>query len=104
MNKRYIICVDNLDKEQSTNVTNYFKQSKYGWWHWISNTWFVTDNQGVSSAAELRDEIKKLLKDKKIIVIELSEDGDRWAGVTDNDPEKKMFKWLHNSWKKTRDK
>ena len=100
MKKRYIICFDNLSKEQSSKITEYLKDSGYGWWHWISDVWFVTDNKDRTSAAKLRDEMKKLIKSKKMVIIELNENNDTWAGVTINDPEKKMFKWLHNSWKK----
>jgi len=99
MKRRYIICFDDLNSDQEKLVTEYMKQKKLPWWHWVGDTWFAVDQAGLYSATTLRDDLMKIVKER-LIVIELNEQKDTWAGVRVNDPEKKMFDWFKKLWKK----
>ncbi|KKW76153.1 hypothetical protein AAV97_17330 [Acinetobacter sp. Ag2] len=99
MKRRYIVCFDDLSPDQEKLVTNYMKEKKLAWWHWIGDTWFAVDSLGKYSAAIVRDDLMAIVKER-LIVIELNEEKDTWAGVRVKDPEKKMFTWFKNVWKK----
>jgi len=99
MKRRYIVCFDDLNPDQEKLVTTYMKEKKLAWWHWIGDTWFAVDTKGAYSAAIIRDDLMKIVKER-LIVIELNEEKDTWAGVRVKDPDKKMFTWFKNIWKK----
>lgn len=99
MKRRYIVCFDDLTVEQSKLITEDLKSKGLGWWHWINNVWFVVDSSGTFSAREIRDSLKKIAN-QRMIVVEMNEKGDTWAGVRAKDPEQKMFNWIKNIWKK----
>lgn len=99
MKRRYIVCFDDLDGEQEGKVTEYVKQKKLAWWHWLGDTWFLVDSNGKYSASTIRDELMEIVNER-LIVVELNEDRDTWAGVRSKDPDKKMFTWFKNVWKK----
>lgn len=99
MKKRYIICFDGLTPEQSKAVTNNLKDKKLFWWHWIDDVWFVVDSEGKFSASEIRDSLK-VIASQRMIVVELNESRDTWAGIRANDSEGKMFNWFRKVWKK----
>ncbi|MHA3083420.1 hypothetical protein ACX1NX_09670 [Acinetobacter sp. ANC 5383] len=99
MKRRYIVCFDDLTTEQSKSITQNLKDKDLGWWHWIDNVWFVVDGSGKYSAKEIRDDLK-LIANQRMIVVELNEKGDTWAGVRADDPDQKMFNWIKQIWKK----
>ena len=99
MKRRYIICFDSLSIEESKIVTSCLKEKKLYWWHWIENVWFVVDKDGHYNAKEIRDSMKDI-SPQRLIVIELNEVKDTWAGVRARDPENKMFTWFKKTWKK----
>lgn len=103
MKRRYIVCFDGITKEQSIKVKDFFESNELGWWHWIGDTWFVTDRKGKFSAKKIRDEIKFIVENQRVVVIEMNENGDTWAGIRADDPDEKMFLWFINTWNKIRD-
>ena len=70
------------------------------WWHWVGDTWFLSDSSGKFTAQDIRDKVKKIVPNERFVVVEINENGDTWSGVTVNDPEKKMFSWFRSYWKK----
>ena len=102
MKRRYVICFDALDINQSKSVTALLRKEKLGWWHWIDNVWFVTDSSGQFSAAKVRDLLKPLAPKVRLVVLEINEKGDTWAGIRADDPENKMFTWFAETWNKNK--
>lgn len=94
-----LVCFDDLTAEQSKAITLNLKEKGLGWWHWIDDVWFVVDSSGKFSAKEIRDALKSIAN-QKMIVVELNENGDTWAGVRADDPDQKMFNWIKEIWKK----
>lgn len=102
MKRRYVICFDSLDNSQSKGITALLKQEGLGWWHWIDNVWFVADPKGKFSAQKIRDLLKPLAPKDRMIVLEINENGDTWAGMRSNDPDNKMFTWFKETWNKNK--
>lgn len=102
MKRRYVVCFDSLDVNQSKSITMLLKNKQLGWWHWIDNVWFITDSGGRFSASEIRDLLKPIAPKDRMVVLEINEQGDTWAGVRANDPENKMFTWFKETWNKNK--
>lgn len=100
MKKRFIICVNNSTKEQENNFVEFLKSQKVGWWHWLSNTWLISDNNGKTNASYWRDHSRDVFENENILVIEINNEKDTWSGFGPSTDEKNMFKWLHDNWKK----
>ena len=99
MKKRYIVCFDGLTGDQSAQAVDLFRELGLGWWRWVGDAWFLSDLKGKYSAKDIRNEVKKIVPNERLVVIEINEDGDTWAGVKARDPENKMFTWFRKYWK-----
>lgn len=102
MKRRYVVCFDSLDVNQSKSITTLLKEKQLGWWHWIDNVWFITDSSGRFSASKIRDLLKPVAPNDRMVVLEINEQDDTWAGVRANDPENKMFTWFKETWNKNK--
>ena len=100
MKRRYIVCLQNLTQKHNDALKEFFKSNGLGWWHWVGDTWFLTDPSGKSTAQLIRDKVKKIVPNERFVVVEINENGDTWSGATVNDPDKKMFSWFQKVWKK----
>ncbi|MBP6739569.1 MAG: hypothetical protein KA146_06245 [Leptospiraceae bacterium] len=100
MKKRFIVCVTGSTDEEDMTFINFIKDNKLGWWHWISNVWLIVDSHGVFSVSELRDYVKEIFSGEHLLVIELNEQGDTWAGFGPATESKNMFDWIKKSWKR----
>jgi hypothetical protein len=99
MKRRYIVLLDEATKEQDDQLRNYIKENGLGWWHWLSNSWLLSDPRGTLSASEIRDKINEIYDGVHTIVIELYKGGDTWAGFGPKTEKKDMFRWFHETWK-----
>jgi len=100
MKRRYIVCLQNLTQKHNDALKEFFKSNGLGWWHWVGDTWFLTDPSGKFTAQLIRDKVKKIVPNERFVVVEINENGDTWSGATVNDPDKKMFSWFRKVWKK----
>ena len=100
MKRRYIVCLQNLTQKHNDALKEFFKSNGLGWWHWVGDTWFLTDPSGKFTAQLIRDKVKKIVPNERFVVVEINENGDTWSGVTVNDPDKKMFSWFPKVWQK----
>jgi hypothetical protein len=71
-----------------------------GWWHWLSNTWLISDANGNLKASFLRDNVVEIFNKEHAFVIEIRKNDDTWSGFGPNTEEKDMFKWINENWKK----
>ncbi|EIV5415696.1 hypothetical protein [Klebsiella aerogenes] len=99
MNKRFIVTLDSATDEQDMKFIDFIKENGLGWWHWISTNWMLVDPNGKFTAVTLRSSLMDIYPGVNMIVIELSADGDSWAGFGPSGNEKNMFTWLNNNWK-----
>lgn len=99
MKRRYIVLLDEATKEQNDQFKDYIRENALGWWHWLSNSWLLSDPRGTLSVAEIRDKITEIYPDVDTIVIELHEGGDTWAGFGPKNKGKDMFRWIRETWK-----
>ena len=101
MKKRFIICLnDNTTKEQDKKFIEFIKENKLGWWHWLSNTWLISDSNGKLNAPDLRSKLKEFFPNNFNMVFEFGEDQERWAGYGTKNKDKDMFDWLKKNWTK----
>ncbi|SRR5712692_912534 len=73
-----------------------------GWWHRLDELWLILDHQGRFDAKRLRDIASEVFSGKKLLVIEINEVGDTWAGLGTSATVKEMFEWLHTQWTVTK--
>ena len=98
MKKRYIVCIDNSNKEQDESFIAYIKEYGLGWWHWLSNVWLIVDKNGKLSAGEIRDKLRLIYVGEHTMVIEMRANGDTWAGFGPKSDDKNMFEWMKKNW------
>ncbi|MFS3509318.1 hypothetical protein [Citrobacter braakii] len=98
MKKRYIISLNPATPEQDKKFVAFIKEHGLGWWHWLENTWLLVDRNGRFSAAELRAELKNIYPKIHMLVIELSDEGDNWAGFGPKSEDQDMFSWIKRNW------
>jgi hypothetical protein len=99
MKKRYIVLLDKSTKEQNDQFLNYLRKHRLGWWHWLTNSWLLSDSAGTLSASIIRDEVKRIYGGVNHFVIELRRDGEAWSGFGPKAQKRNMFTWIHRNWK-----
>lgn len=94
MANKFIIIVDeSFTAKQRDQITKHFK-GKFAYWHWIGNTWLLTTKKDIHTANSIRDEIKSIIPQGIILVLDLNKD--TWSAFG----QKKKFEWMHNNWSK----
>jgi hypothetical protein len=99
MRKRFIVAVDKSTTEQDLAFQSFIKASGFKWWHWLSNLWLLIDEEGNSSAKQIRDRVVELYPGESVWVEELSDVGDTWAAFGPKSETRNMFPWLVKNWK-----
>jgi hypothetical protein len=99
--KRYVVLVDSATKEQEAAFVEFMKSQKFGFWHWLSNSWLLVDNSGVSSATAIRDKVDEVFPGAYNLVLELAGGTDTWAGFGPQSDKRDMFKWIKDYWKES---
>ena len=99
--KRYIVCLKDPSAGDDKVFISKLKEYGFGWWHWFSHTWLITDIKGKASAAAIRDIVREVYPTSHNMVFEISKDSDTWSGFGTKTSEKDMFKWIKDNWKKT---
>ncbi len=100
MKKRFIICINKSTKEQENNFVKFINNEKVGWWHWLSNTWLISDSNGKTSASYWRDNVTAIFDQEHVLVFELGNDRDTWSGFGPTSGDNNMFKWIKDHWRK----
>ncbi len=100
MRKRYVVMLNSETNEQVNALTEWIKENNFGWWHWLNNSWLLSDGSGKSSSAEIRDKVLDIFPGVDCIVLEIRGDGsnDTWSGFGPSTDEKDMFKWIKTNW------
>lgn len=88
-----MVAVDDATTAQQNAVTEYFRTTKYGFWHYLSDLWLVTDVSNTLTAATLRDKLKDLVPGATTLVIQLDQPKD-WAGFGQSN----VFDWFKSTW------
>jgi hypothetical protein len=100
MRKRFIICINNSTKEQENQFVELIKTQNVGWWHWLTNTWLISDRNGKTTASYWRDNAVHIFERENVLVFELGQDNDSWAGFGPSSDDKNMFTWIKAHWSK----
>jgi hypothetical protein len=100
MKKRFVVCLDaSATREQEQEFLNFVKSNRYGWWHWLPNTWLIVDGSGNLDRAVLRDEVVTSYPEVFNLVLEIpAEVLGLWSGFGVSSPKKDMFKWIRENW------
>lgn len=85
--------VDDATAPQQDAVTQYLKTTHYGFWHYFSDGWLITDRSDTLTAALLRDQLNNLVPGKNTLVVQM-DNPTQWAGYGQTE----HFKWLHEVW------
>jgi hypothetical protein len=99
MKKRFIVCVNSSTKEQDQKFIEYIKENRFGWWHYLKNTWLIVDSSGKSKVKEIRDIVKESFDNEYNMVFQLNEDEGTWSGFGPCSEKRNMFKWIKENWK-----
>lgn len=98
MRKRFVVCLNSSTNEQNEKFKEFIKESRLGWWHWLSNSWLLVDSKGQCTASSLRDQLNRNYPGIHSLVLELRGDDDTWAGFGPSGEDKNMFKWIKENW------
>ena len=97
MKKKFIIMIGEAPTKERDAITEYLRDSKYAWWHWLSDSWLVVDTSGEASPLSLTKLIGELAPGVHRLVFEILGDGN-WYGFGPIEKEKNMFTWLRETW------
>jgi hypothetical protein len=97
MTKRFVILLDTCAKEEEEAVRAHIV-AVAGWWHWLPNSWLLSDPTGQLTARKLRDDINKILPETHMMVLEFSDSGYTWSGFGPSSKERDMFNWMNETW------
>lgn len=100
MKKRFIVSLNGSTKKQEEAFIKFLGSQNVGWWHWLSNTWLISDNIGKLTASTLNDKALEIFESEHLLVLEINNTSDTWAGFGPSTEDKNMFSWLKNHWKK----
>ncbi len=100
MKKKFIVAINSTTDEQLIEIKKFVRSNGFGWWSWLSNFWLLTSNNENTTAKYLRDELRKICPDTRMMIIEMNKDGDTWSGFGPKSESKDMFKWMHETWGK----
>lgn len=98
MKKRYIVCVNKSNKDQNIEFLKYLRQQRFGWWHYLDNTWLIVDSKGTSKIGDIRDKAKVTFENEYNMIFELKDGEGSWSGFGPNSSSRSMFKWLKENW------
>jgi hypothetical protein len=101
MRKRFVVATNATTALEDQAFKDTLKATfpGLGWWHRLDELWLITDDQGRLDARQLRDIAKECFSRKKLLVLEINDDGDTWSGLGPAGRAKEMFAWLHTYWK-----
>ena len=96
--RRFVVIIEEETPEEISSFGKYLEERDFGWWHWVSNVWLLTVHNEQLSAVEIRDELRKITRDKVTMVIEVN--SVTWAGFGPTTGEKDISKWMIDIWSK----
>jgi|SRR5450759_2302786 hypothetical protein len=98
MKRRFVIAADKLTSEQDKELRDFLHEFG-GYWHWIDNFWLLAvDGEEDISAAKIRDKVRALNEDSRVMVLEIGADID-WAGSGKRGARgKDQHDWLGGTW------
>jgi len=101
MRKRFVVATNATTTIQDKAFKDQLKARFQGlaWWHRFDELWLIADDQGRFSAKQLRDVCRECFPGKKVLVLEINDEGDTWAALGLLPTAKETFAWLHTNWK-----
>jgi len=97
MSKRFVVLLDNCTLADQNALEVYFK--KFGWWHWLPNSWLLIDATETLTASKVRDDLQELVPGKNMLILEFTATGYTWSGYGPKEEGgKNMFTWLDQYW------
>ena len=100
MRKRFIILMNPASTEQNDLFLKWINGEGLGWWHWFQGSWLLTNPKGHLTSVTIRDKLSEIFGLSNNLVIELRSTDDTWSGFGPSSPEKNMFKWIRDAWRK----
>jgi hypothetical protein len=98
MKRRFVIATEKFDAEKNAKLREYLNRHGH-WWHWIGGFWLFTSRDEDISCANIRDHIKTIDSESRVLVMETPEDKD-WATLGGpNAKGQQMTAWLNGTWK-----
>lgn len=82
MTKYFSIAAVGLTADQEKELAACWKS--YGWWHGVTGFWIMRDVTNQKTAKVLRDEIRRIAPNSRIMVVEMGTPT-TWAGGGMND-------------------
>ena len=96
--KRYFVVTvdDDATREQRDSFTNYLREKhpECGFWHHVSNSWLITDPNGIVTAAAIRARLQELMPGVTQLVLQVLPT-EKWAGFG----KPKSHEWMQRHWK-----
>jgi hypothetical protein len=91
--KRFVLLVNQASKSEEDTITEYFRQSGYGFWHWFNNVWALIPPTDDVTTVQIVTKVRELVPSIFSLVLEVEGEGD-FAGYGP----KKNYDWLKSGW------
>ena len=101
MRKRFVVATNGTTvlQDQAFKEALNTRFPRLGWWHRLDELWLIVEDEDRLDAKTLRVIARECFAPKKLLVLEIREDGDNWAGLGPAGSAQEMFAWLHTHWK-----
>ena len=100
MTRKFVVGIDEETPEDVSSFLNYIKQQRFGWWHWIDNTWLLTTYNEQVTVVEIRDRLREITGKKTVVVIEVKSVAWATYGPMGEGDSKNISRWIRDYWSK----
>ena len=99
MRRRFVVLLDSAIPEQDKEFKKWVKEQRFGYWHWISQSWLLIATNKDMRARTIRDKATAIYEKTHLLVLELQTTGDdTWSGFGPKSEVSDMFKWIKRNW------
>lgn len=97
MSSRFVVLTGNTTPYEDLAISGFVK-NRFGWWHWLPNSWLIVDPHGKLTAQSLRSDLHEIAPNAQVIVLEFTPTGDTWAGQAPPN----WFDWFRETWEQSK--
>ena len=97
MKRRFVVIIAGETDADTSAIVEYAKANRYGWWHFIRNNWLLISYNILHSAAQIRDDLRKLTGEKNLVVLEVT-GSTTWAAFGPSVEGNNISQWIQETW------
>jgi hypothetical protein len=92
---QFIICIDNGNANIRNAITNYLRDSGWGYWHWVDDVWLTAGVPDSMTSKLLWERLEKLpdIAGQSVLVFRVSNDTECYGRLKPG-----AWEWFKKNW------